>query len=261
MEVQEIYDVLKKRLVEIQLHKSIIKDLVKEELARLSEYINAAAESGAGPGSILAMQSMWFRTLKTGKLIRGGFVKTDAEGLAKRTAEHKNRQYGWLLVEAYEEYGDFLERIYAHIGKTDQNALTRLRQLYPDLESVEDSNIYKIHIRVAIALIRNLRHKIVHARGRIDDLENFNKCILKECELWNNGNPDQKLKDLIEHYVIEESDTYSVWLYERPVEKPQNFPFHVYEDTWNFLIKILISHAYAICAMVDPEFASDNQAK
>ena len=65
---------------------------------------------------------MLFQTLRMGNHIRYGFVKTDVEGQARRIAEHKNRQYGWLLVEAYEEFEDFLERIYAHIGKTDRNA-------------------------------------------------------------------------------------------------------------------------------------------
>ena len=74
MEVQQIHGVLENRFVEIQLHKSIIKDLVQEQLACLSEYMNAATESGDGSGLILATQSMSFQTLKTGDRIRYGFV-------------------------------------------------------------------------------------------------------------------------------------------------------------------------------------------
>ena len=297
MNVQKIYDILAQRLVEIELHKSIIGDLVREELIRLSRHGKEISDAGDDPDSIfgLSMQSMLFQTLRTGDLIRYGFVETDVQGQARRTAEHKNRQYGWLLVEAYEEFEDFLERIYAHIGKTDRNAwhledfgraklpdlesnpyewylkavrqkygqrplkiLTRLRQLYPELKFAEESNIYNVHIRVAIELIASLRHRIVHARGRIYDPAEFVGCVLEKCGLWNNGNPNQGLKDFILEYVIEDSDAHSVWLYERRAA-PSNVPLDVYHDMWNQLITYLISYAHSICTQVDPEFDADNQ--
>ena len=105
MNVQEIYELLGRRFVEIQLHNSLIESLVREELTRLSENRKAISEAGYSTDSPYgrSVQSMIFQTLKTGTLISYGFDETDIEGRARRTAEHKNRQYGWLLVEAYEE--------------------------------------------------------------------------------------------------------------------------------------------------------------
>ena len=113
---------------------------------------------------------MYFQDLKTEEVIRYGFIKSNAEQQRHRLFEQKNRQYGWLLVEAYEKFEDFLEQIYATIGRTHRNAwqledfgrvklselddkpfewyldavrkkyrlkhrdlLTRLRELYPEL--------------------------------------------------------------------------------------------------------------------------------
>lgn len=294
MEVSEILNHFRNRLVEIQVYRSIVKDLTKEELMRLSEHEKTMSEMGDDYIKFLSMQSMHFQDLSSGSLVRYGFVKSNAEHARDRVSEQKNRQYGWLLVEAYEEFEDFLERIYAHIGKADRNAwhledfgrvklpelddkpfdwylntvrrkyklnqrdiLTRIRQLYPELKSVEEHNIYKVHIRVAVELIENLRHRIVHTRGIVDDLDQFVTQILEKCGLWNNGNPKPDLRDFIRDYFYWESGTYTVWLSERRAAPPQ-IPLDVYYDVWDELITYLIAYAYGICNCVDPTPISDD---
>ena len=288
MEVSEILNLFRNRLVEIQVYRNIVKDLTKEELARLSQQEKQISEMGDEYINFLSMQSMFFQDLKSGAPIRYGFVESNAEHKRDRVAEQKNRQYGWLLVEAYEEFEDFLERIYAHIGKVDRDAwhledfgriklseldnkpydwylntvrrkyklnhrdiLTRIRQLYPELKSVEENNIYNVHVRVAIELIENLRHRIVHTRGIVDDLDQFVTRILKQCGLWNNGNPKPGLRDFIRDYFFYESGTYTVWLIERRAAPPEVL-LDVYHDMWDALIEYLISYAYVICNCVGP---------
>ena len=297
MEVLEILNLLRNRLVEIQVYRNIVKNVTKEELTRLSEYTERTSEMGDEFVSFLSMQSMYFQDLTSGSLRRYGFVKSNAEQKRDRVAEQKNKQYGWLLVEAYEEFEDFLERIYAHIGKTDRNAwhledfgrvklselddkpfewylnnvrrkhkhnhreiLTRIRQLYPELKLVEENNIYDVHIRVAIELIENLRHRIVHTRGIVDDLDQFVTRILEKCGLWNNGNPKPGFRKFIQRYFYHEAGTYAVWLYERRAAPPE-VPVDVYYDVWNDLIVYLISYAYAICNCVDPTAISHDQSE
>lgn len=294
MEVSEILNLFRNRLVEIQVYRNVIKDLTKDELARLSEREKQISEMGDEYISFLSMQSMFFQDLKSGTPIRYGFVESNAEHKRDRIAEQKNRQYGWLLVEAYEEFEDFLERIYAYIGKADRNAwhledfgriklselddkrydwylntvrrkyklnhrdiLTRIRQLYPELKSVEENNIYNVHVRVAIELIENLRHKIVHTRGIVDDLDKFVIRILEKCGLWNNGNPKPGLRNFIRDYFFHESGTYKVWLNERRAAPP-GVALDVYHDVWDELIAYLISYAYVICNCVDPTPISDD---
>ena len=122
MQVSEIYDTLRNRFVEIQIYRSVVKDSTKEELKRLSEYIEQLSNFEDSAIPFLSMQSMYFQELSTGEVVRYGFIESSADDQRIRTSRHKNRQYGWLLVEAYEEFEDFLERIYAYIGKNRRNA-------------------------------------------------------------------------------------------------------------------------------------------
>ena len=288
MEISEILGLLQGRLVGIQIYRNIVKDVTKAELERLSEFIERNEATESDILQFYSMQSMHFQDLKTGELVRYGFIKSDATHQRDRVFQQKNRQYGWLLVEAYEEFEDFLERIYAHIGRTNRNAwnledfgrvklselddkhfdwylnavrrkyrlkhseiLTRIRELCPDLKSVEENNIYEVHLRVAIELVEKLRHRIVHNRGVVENLEEFAEDILKQCGLWNNGKPKAKLRKFIEEHFFENSGAHIVWLSERRAAPPE-VPLDVYYDVWDELIVYLIAYAYFICKCIDP---------
>ena len=157
----------------------------------------------------------------------------------RQVVRQKNRQYGWLLVEAYEEFEDFLERIYAWLGKHDWQAwrlgefgnvrhaelslqpfswyleavkrkfaqdpkaiLARLRELYPRLAEIEErAKPLERNLRLRVELIANLRHKIVHARGTVSDRDGFVEHVLTKCGLWNNGRPRAKHRAAVETYL------------------------------------------------------------
>ena len=294
MKVAEILNMLRTRFVEIQVYRSVVKDLTKEELKRLSEYIEQTSDSENESIPFLSLQSMYFQDLKTGEVIRYGFIESNAEHQRDTVSKQKNKQYGWLLVEAYEEFEDFLERIYAHIGKTNRNAwhledfgraklselddksfnwyldavrkkyqlkhrdlLTRIRDLYPELRSVEENNIYNVHVRVAVELIEHLRHRIVHSRGVVNDLDEFVTQILKRSGLWNNGKPKAGLKLFVERFFHHSSGTYTVSLSERRAA-PTGVPLDSFYDVWDELMGYLIAYAYSICNCVSPT-ATENE--
>ena len=137
---------------------------------------------------------MYFDDPTTGVLTPYGFSKSSAEDRLQLIGKQKNRQYAWLLVEAYEEFEDYIEHIYAYIGKREVNdwylddfgkirladlshkdfawyldavrrkyhgaskrILNRLRTLYPELEIVEKTNALQVNLRVAIELTRQLQ--------------------------------------------------------------------------------------------------------
>ena len=288
MGVPEIFEVLCNRLVEIQLFRTVVKDSAKEEFARFSKFADQDVESNSEISPFVSSQVMLFQDLRTGHIKRYGFSQSTAEHRRDLIAKHKNRQYGWLLVEAYEEFEDFLERIYAYIGKSDRNAwpledfgrvklpeldersfewylhtvrrkyglkhnelLNRIRDLYPDLRSVEEKNICHVNLRVAIELIANLRHRIVHSRGNVNDLDAFVKQILMNCGLWNNGNPNPELRQFIEMFIHNHSEESIVFLSERRAA-PSEIPLDIYYDKWGYLIEYLIAYAYSIAACVEP---------
>lgn len=296
MKVSEIFNLLRRRLVDIQVYRKIVREGTNEQVKRLSEFIEDESEDEDKLIRFLSMQSMYFQEFQTGELVRYGFIESNAEHQLRRVLEQKNRQYGWLLVEAYEEFEDFLERLYAYLGKKNRDAwhledfgraklpelddkpfewylksvrtkyrlrhrdlLTRFREQYPELKSVEESNIYNVHIRVAIELIENLRHRIVHTRGVVDDLDEFVRQVLKKCGLWNNGNPRTGLRKFVESYFYKKSGSYIVWLSERRAA-PREVPLDVYYDVWDQLIVYLIGYAYSICNCVSRTVITNERA-
>ena len=233
--------------------------------------------------------------------MRYGFTESRAEHQRHTVYKYKNKQYGWLLAEAYEEFEDFLERIYSHIGLNNRNSwhledfgraklpdlddkpfewyldkvrnkyrlkhrdlLTRIRSLYPELKPVEEENIYNVQVRVAVKLIENLRHQIVHTRGIVTNLNDFVKHVLERSGLWNNGKPRPGLVQFIEKFFQHDSATYSISLSERRTAPPGS-PLDAYVDVWDELVTYLIAYAYSICNCVSPippgsEHADDSPA-
>ena len=289
MNVPDIIRALCNRFVEIEIHRSAVNEAAKEESRRLAKYLGRPANSESDSRRYISLQNMLFQDLTSGDVVRYGHRQFTAEDEFNMISKHKNRQYCWLLVEAYEEFEDFLERIYAYIGKDNRNAwrledfgsaklpdldhkrfdwflnavrvkyrlnhrnlLKRLREIYPELSLVEEQNIYQLNLRFTIETIENLRHHIVHTRGIVQDLDQFGERIIKKCGLWNNGNPKTEHKQLIERYFIVESGTCTIWLNERPIGPPE-IPSISFHDTWSELIGYLVAYAYAIALCVNPE--------
>jgi hypothetical protein len=71
---------------------------------------------------------MTFYDAITGNVIFYDHKKLSIEDRYLHIFIHKNKQYQWLLAEAYEEYEDYLENIYAYYGKVN-NAFGHLKTM------------------------------------------------------------------------------------------------------------------------------------
>ena len=226
MQIDEIFDTFRDRLAEVELFRKVANETTQKELARFGELARADADHPLKEGlsHFSSSQSMSFIDPETGFLTRYGFRESRVEDRMHQLIRQKNRQYGWLLVEAYEEFEDFLERTYAWLGKHDWTAwrlrefgnirhpelqsksfgwyldavkgnfvrdpkaiLDRLRELDPPFASMEARNEGRRNLRVSIELIANLRHRIVHTRGRISDRNAFIERVLKNSGAWSSG--------------------------------------------------------------------------
>lgn len=156
-----------------------------------------------------------------------GELKYFDEKLSKKndlvlfTIQQKNKQYQWLLVEAFESFETFLKEIYAIAGYVDNNVwmlkdfgetpleeiqdksfnwflerskkqharepartiLNTLRTAFPEIESSETNNHFKVNLKLALMLIMQLRNVIVHCSGEISDQEDFTKKVLQKAGL------------------------------------------------------------------------------
>ena len=204
---------------------------------------------------------MGFRDPESGDYVKYGAAVSRTKDRAKQVVRQQDRQYGWLLVEAYEEFEDFLERTYAWLGKHDWQAwrlgefgniryaelserpfpwyletvrhgfaqnprkiLNRLRNLYPNLADTEARNKLGRNLRLSVELIANLRHKIVHARGRISDKNDFVKDVITQCGLWNNGRPNAEHREAVEKCLSPDADDWVVTLSEVSAPPPDGAP-------------------------------------
>ena len=287
MKIEEIYTDLANALSNIELYRKLSKDIMQQEYERLSERAKMASERGEEYPSFESVQAMYFYDAMTGTAVAYGHSELSAEDKLRLIETQKNRQYCWLLVEAYEEFEDYIERIYAYIGKRNaddwvledfgnirlpdlrekdfqwhletvkkkysqnpKRLLNKLRSLYPNLRCVEEHNALGANLRVSVELIANLRHQIVHSRGQVESLEDFCKEVLEKCGLWNNGNPKMELMKFIEQYLREASDVYNITLIEIDFSPP-GFPINVTRDVFGGLIGHLMAYALQVLRCVE----------
>lgn len=189
--------------------------------------------------------SSW--NIKTGRRETVGHTSYSFEDLVKTARQHHNKQYQWLLVEAYEAFEDYISEIHAYVGYKDhtfwyakyfgdisidelknkdlkffkdcvkrdnkkpESIYTHFRKKMPLIELFEKNNSKNIDYKFKIMLISKLRHKIVHARGIISDIDEFTGDILKP---WSREieKIKQKHEDDIFYFLREEDSKYHVWL-------------------------------------------------
>lgn len=283
MELGEIFKTFSNRLAEIELLGRAGKDVAARESKR---YLELAREAEQHPDRVLpylSTHTMYFYDPQTGEAAAYGSRKLSAQDRVRLIGEKKNREYCWLLVEAYEEFEDYIERVYAFLGRRDTEAwplgdfgnvrlseleskdfgwylktvkgkhrqrpkeiLNRLRAVYPDLETAERMNQLGVNLRIALELIESLRHKVVHARGEVADLEEFTRRLLERCGLWNNGNPNEDHRTFVQRYFRSRCDGgFIVTLLEvRAV--PEEVPLEIVHDVFGGLIGYLMAYAVLI---------------
>ena len=263
MELDEIFNTFRQRVVEFELFRTVVKETTRQELSRFAELARAEADqTGDDLPHYMSSESMGFYDPESGVYTRYGVAESRAEDRIQQIVKQKNRQYGWLLVEAYEEFEDFLERTYAWLGMHDWRAwrlgefgnilhtelshqpfswyleavkrkfaqdpkaiLSRLRSIYPRLAEIEaHAQPMDRNLRLYVELIANLRHKIVHARGTISDRIGFVEQVLTKCGLWNNGRPKAQDRAAVEAYLSPDADDCFVTLIEVNAPLPRGAP-------------------------------------
>ncbi|MDD5215745.1 MAG: hypothetical protein PHQ03_09455 [Methylococcales bacterium] len=224
--IKQIYDEYAAEMAKLYFHKSTIHDLYKNELERLKNpnYKNS--------------EDMVFEDFRDGQLKKFEMVETNLEEQQELIFILKNRQYQWLVAEAFEHFDDFIENAYAYIGYIDNSCwpmrdygniklnelgnkkfdwfltqsqskktkdiLNEFRTLFPDLKSIESepikANKKKLHPKFVLNFIAQLRHRIVHNGGKVNDKTAFIKTIFAESGISNKSNKGQ-YDDFINYFL------------------------------------------------------------
>lgn len=281
MEIIKIFEDYTSKTAQLHLYQRAIKENSKRELQNLEKYSKAIEENPFLKEHSSSLHNMFFYDAKNGEIRLFAHKKITLEETRNAVFIHKNKQYQWLLVEAYEEFMIFIEGAYAFAGYTDKNIwpladfgninlaelenkkidwffsqvknkkekpqsiFNRFKKVFPEIEKLEVSNGVKINFRFVIVLIEHLRHIIVHKGGVVSDKNKFIDDVLKKSGLHNNGKPDVKDVDFINSF-FGKAVAYQNTVVLLEVRIHQNEPIDFHINIFDMLSGYLVSYAYMV---------------
>jgi hypothetical protein len=269
MELNEIWSNFTERMAEIELFQRAAKNITQKELIFLNESKNSVGSS----------HNMLFPNARTGEKKPYYFKKLDSEERHLLVLFHKNKQYKWLLAEAYEEFEDYLENIYAYYGSIndsfwpledygnislselkDKNytfyverarkkkdihkILNRFKMQFPRLKDDELKNKLQVNLYFVVTFIAELRHVIVHKGGIVSDKKDFIETTIKKCGLYNNGNISQDHINFINQFFGKNEYDNLITLLEIKTNNETDYDISIYP--FDILIDYLMAYAYLI---------------
>lgn len=238
--------------------------------------------------SFMSGNSFFCRDIETGQTKGLASRENNYENIVKNIHIHQNKQYMWLLVEAYEELEKYIDKLYAYIGYIDNNfwiakdfgnieinkiknndfewfldrvskighrpevIYNRLRKKIPIIDYLEHNNKLDINYKFVIMLISKIRHIIVHNSGIIEDVDKFSDTILKAIGVSKDSETGEKLLSNIYFYIGEIDSTTSIVLLEyRDRKNKQESPIDFYHDRLGNLLSRLTEYAILLSKYVD----------
>lgn len=291
MEIKDIWMNFSLRISEIDMVKRSAHSMFNKTLDEIFDNYNTSKGNAESEEEYVSFHNMAFRSPYNGDDIFYDSKRKTKNKIATDIIYYKNKQYQWLLAEAYEEFEDFLEHAYAFYGKKFKNfwpleeygnitlseitekdfychleraknknvkrITNTFRKEFSQLKTIEETNFSEINSRMAIILIEKFRHLIVHNGGKTSEREKLIEKVMKESEAYKNGNIQAKYLDFANSFFSETNSQVSiVTLLEINNEEGQSY--NIYFDVYHGLIKCLLSYAYIIYSLIDPSIRNNN---
>jgi hypothetical protein len=112
------------------------------------------------------------------------------------------------------------------------------------LQAVESKNKLQVNLYLAITLIAELRHVIVHEGGIVSSKKDFIKKTTMKCDLYNNGNISQNYINFINQFFGKNDYKNLITLLEIKIKNEIIYDINIYP--FDVLIDYLMSYAYLI---------------
>lgn len=280
MDSKEILDNLKSAAARVYVSQRAVKDAAKKEYQFL---VQAEESRKVVPGDelsgVVSFHNMTFRKAETGEICSFALHFVDIEKGKRDIFLQKNKLYLWLFAELYERFEDFLEEAYAWAGYCDndfwplsdyggislsqlssknyewflnqahqkkgtpKSITSRFREKLPRLAQVEVENALGINYRLAIELVEQLRHLIVHKGGVAQDRNKFIQMTLEKCGLYNGGKPNAVHVKFVESFFGVDKTANSIVLIELPVKTGNSFDGFFHVDMFDRAAGIIMSYA------------------
>jgi len=246
-----------------------------EDLATIDESFEGRPNRQADSSSY---HNFGIRSLGTGNAFFYGLTRLSIDQRRQFTMLAKNKQYQWLLAEAFEVFQDFMWKSYALVGSIDRNfwpledygniSLSELsgkdfswfyeqakkkkknirgiiklyRKKRPALAKLEQQNALNYDLRVFLPLIEQLRHVIVHCGGAIVNKDEFIKEVLDTEGLYKNGRIDSQTRLILDIPFGQKEYANTVALLEQQDKDVPIFEHQRFE----LFTECLMSYAHAV---------------
>jgi len=276
MDIVEILQGFKKDISAIVLDQRDIRDSIRKEIEALCEQEETGQQAAIDATLAKSIHNMFFQDFETGNFVCYGHYSLDICDLKNNIRYRKNRQYQWLLAEAYEKFEQLIEHAYAFLGKKEYSfwadkdygnydsndmekydfgwyvnrahhrkngAIGILNKFYNEF----DINIQwdDLPLRFYITSIEKMRHIIVHKRGTVSDKDIFLKKIISDAGISINDKRYDKMCKFLEAYFLDQKHPNTIFL----LEIRNNIgPLPTLLNIFELLTSVLLNAAYRICA-------------
>lgn len=235
----EIFYNFKSRMVDIEFSRRELKKIHEKALREAINDVDYLKKiSDKSERIYKSLHAMFFNHPDTGFSTPYGFKEQTPEEKVEHIKIQLNKQYCWLLVEAYEEFEDFLEHVYARVGYLSPEAwpmtdfggisirdiklkpldwfinqsrskkngsrgiVNQLNKEFPEIKELCENNKNIGNIAFQLIVIEKMRHIIVHNRGQVKDRNKFTEIILKDFGISSNSQSTNDFKSIITYYLV-----------------------------------------------------------
>ena len=291
MDIREIYKQFTVAMTHIELYQRTALKTSQQELLAIDSQEVSCATSQRKRIFPFSAHNTYFLHAKSGEdCVLGGTIVTLEHRILDVTIR-RNKQYLWLLAEAYEHLEDLFEYVYAfcghknpenwplgdfgsitlsqlheldydwHLGRAKQkkgaphSLLQQLRNTFPELGATERKNKLKVDLKFMMIFIEELRHSIVHRGGVVQDLEIFRSKVFKTAGISPKSETAEKNQQFINQFFRIEGTAYIINLVEPKVFV--GMPYYAGGGNFGKLFNYLASYGNLLCETVGlPEDAT-----
>lgn len=232
---------------------------------------------------ITSVNALYFYNLFDGLATPIGGNQNTYDDMIRITVEHHNRQYKWVLVEAYEYFEDLIENLFSFLVYIDRSELTvkereilgempndislndfyaklnnlrilkdpekllnRIRNYFPEIIEIENKNGVNKHVRFEITMISKFRHVIVHQRGKIKDYDKFKALVFNAAGIPMENKEGKALQEYLGAHVQDNG----MIIMEEHHFRYDGLPLIFTKDRLQAQINILIAYSHLICVQM-----------
>ena len=121
MEIEGIFNSYSNTMAQIYLSQRSVQNSAKKEFSEIVSYETSLNVNPELKDISSSLHNMTFRTAQNGAPYFFSHQKISIDDKKKAIVFHKNKQYQWLLAEAYEVFVDFVEHAYAFAGHANND--------------------------------------------------------------------------------------------------------------------------------------------